>query len=252
MKLIARIGAVATAAAICVALGTPVRASSYVASDEHKVVDMVNATRASKGLQKLAKHEGLRKMARDQADKMEAKGTIFHNLNLGGTISGLGIDWLRVGEIVGMGPNVDLIEQAFLDSPEHYKNIIRPEYNSVGIGVVDGDDGKRYVVQVFANVKGAVAAAAPKPAAPATKPAAPAAPVVAPKAATPAPAAPSAAPAAPAATPKPKTADPNALTGGYVVPVELPLSDLGRYAAAGAEAPQSGFGHLIDILAFWS
>jgi uncharacterized protein YkwD len=238
------ISSLALALALAVGLAHPAAAQVYVPSEETKMIGLVNTVRAAKGLKKLAAHDELRSMARGQADRMEAKGNIFHNIDLGGDITSRGLEWLRVGENVGMGPSLILIHEALLDSPKHYENIVRPEYNSVGIGVVDGDDGRRYVVQVFGNIKGAVAPA-PAPAKPA---------VVAP--ATPKPVV-AVAPAAtaPVATPKPAprpSAEPNALTGGYVNLIELPLSDLGKYTTASAVRSDSGFGRLIDALTFWS
>ncbi len=239
------ISSLVLAVVLAVGVAHPAGAQAYVPGEETAMIGLVNGVRAAKGLQKLVKHDQLRSMARGQADRMEAKGNIFHNLDLGGDITSRGLEWLRVGENVGMGPTLTLIHEALLKSPKHYENIVRPEYNSVGIGVVDGDDGRRYVVQVFGNIKGA-AAPAPAPAKPAPAPAAPKA-VVAPAPVRTA----SPVPAAPKPAPKP-SADPNALTGGYVKPIALPRSDLGKRPAASASASDSGFGHLIDVLSFWS
>jgi hypothetical protein len=253
-QLSLRIGALLLGAASALALATaPVNAQAYVASDETEVREMVNATRVSKGLGKLTKNEGLVEMAREQADRMEAKRDIFHTPNLAADVTSAALDWLRIGENVGVGPNIHSIEEAFLASPGHYANIVRPEYNAIGIGVVDGGDGRRYVVQVFANLKN-VAAQAPAavsklvPAVPKAV-AAPEPTVVAPAPAAPTPA-PVAATAAP--TPGPETADPNALTGGFVNPIELAPSDLGLYPEEAPTSQASGFGRLVDILAFWA
>jgi uncharacterized protein YkwD len=222
-----RVLTAAAAVFVALAIASPVaRAGGFVPTDETKVQNLVNATRSAKGLGKLARNDHLVEMAREQAVRMADRGNIYHNPNLGPDIEASGLDWKKVGENVGMGPNVDLIEDAFLASPHHYENIVDPTYNAVGIGVVDGADGKRYVVQVFANV----AAAAPKPA-PAAPVAQPAVQQQAPQSAAPASAAP-AAPAAPAEvkpaskTPAPErpSADPNAVIGGVVTPLDLRVS----------------------------
>ena len=229
MRSLIRFVVVAISFIVAIGLAHPAGAQSYVPSDETKVHSMVNQTRASKGLKPLARNDKLVTMARQQADRMEAKGNIFHNPNLSGDINATGLNWRRVGENVGMGPNVDLIEKAFLASPGHYENIVRAEYNTMGIGAVKGDDGKMYVVQVFANVAAsapAVAPAAPKPAT--------VAPAVAPASTPTAPAAAAPARVADATkTPAPKPAAPrptndlNALTGGYVTPASFTPSDQG-------------------------
>jgi uncharacterized protein YkwD len=251
MRFTARIAALLIGAIVAVGLAHPAQAQSYVPGDEAKVHDLTNATRTSKGLPKLARNDQLVAMARGQADRMEAKGTIFHNPDLGGEITRRGLDWRRVGENVGMGPNVDLIYAALLDSPKHYENIVRPDYNTLGVGVVDGDDGKRYLVQVFANLAtSAPAPAAVKPAAAAANPA-PAPPAAAPASSAPQPQAPVATAATAPELPEPSV-DPNALTGGYVEPLEVEGSDQGRYLAAAVGGTDSGFDRLVDILAFWS
>jgi hypothetical protein len=209
----------------------PAHAGGYVPSDETRVQNLLNATRTSKGLAALKRNDDLVGTARRQADRMAAKGSIFHNPSLGAEMTSTGVNWQKAGENVGMGPDVDLIEQAFLDSPHHYENIVDPSYDTIGIGVVDGADGRRYVVQVFADLRTAAAApVAPKPAAAAQTTAEPqrqTAAQVAPVSQTPAPPAastqPSAAPAATKTAPKPPSADPNVVIGGVVEPLDLAL-----------------------------
>jgi hypothetical protein len=219
MRNILRTAVSATILAGVLALGTPAFSDAYLPSEESHVLSMVNATRSKKGLGTLKMKSELVKMARGQADKMAAKGDIFHNDSLGADITSYGLDWKRVGENVGMGPNVDLIEEAFLKSPHHYENIVHSTYDHAGIGVVDGKDGKRYVVQVFADLANTSSTAAPiktaaKAASEPKKPvttAPKAAPTVAPEPATPAP--------APVATPRPASRTPNAVLEGVVAHV---------------------------------
>ena len=224
-----RVAASAVAGAIVIlglvgVLGAaPARAGGYVPSDETRVQNLLNATRSSKGLGQLKRNDSLVGMARRQADRMAAKGSIFHNTSLGAEITSTGLNWQKAGENVGMGPNVSLIEQAFLDSPHHYENIVDAKYDTIGIGVVDGADGRRYVVQVFADLKTATAPAvnAAVPAAPAPAAAEPQR-RTAPVAPAPTPSAqPSAAPVQSA--PNPPSAVPNVVIGGVVEPLDLGL-----------------------------
>ena len=92
--------------------GVPAIAQEYKAGDEARVTSLVNGTRSGKGLQGLSTHAGLVNMAREQAVRMLQKGNIFHNPSLGANIQALNVIWKIVGENVGMGPTVDLIEQA--------------------------------------------------------------------------------------------------------------------------------------------
>jgi hypothetical protein len=221
-------GAIVILGLVAVLGAAPARAGGYVSTDETRVQNLLNATRTSKGLSQLKRNDSLVSIARRQADRMAAKGSIYHNPALGAEMTSTGLNWQKAGENVGMGPNVNLIEQAFLDSPHHYENIVDSKYDTIGIGVVDGADGRRYVVQVFAdlNAPAAAAASAPKPAAPATVTAEPqrqtAAAQVAPLSQTPTPAErPVAAPVRTA--PKPPSAVPNVVIGGVVEPLDLGL-----------------------------
>ena len=254
MRLITKVTITAVLGVAALGATVPASARSYVPTDEAKVLSMVNQTRREKGLSALVRNDKLVAMARGQSDRMEDRGNIYHNPRLGAEATERGLDWERVGENVGMGPNVDLIQQAFLDSPHHYENIVHPSYNHVGVGVVKGDDGKMYVTQVFADLKSAPApapAAAPKPAPAVAKPApapaapAPAAPTVAAATAPRPAAAPQAAAPAPApAAPKPSV-DPNAVIGGYVEDGQLPDGNI----LAVSDGP---FERVIDALVFWA
>jgi hypothetical protein len=202
----------------------PARAGGYVPADETHVRNLVNATRSSKGLGQLASNNDLVGMARRQADRMAAKGNIFHNLKLGDEFTASGLDWLKAGENVGMGPDVDIIEDAFLASPHHYENIVDPKYDTVGIGVVDGADGRRYVVQVFADLASGAQPKAPAPRsaepAPTTEAKPQVAAQVAPVSQTPTPTT-EPTPDPVVSAPKPPSADPNVVIGGVVEPLDL-------------------------------
>lgn len=232
-------------------------AGGFVASDEAKVQSMVNATRQSKGLGALVRNDQLVQMAREQTVRQAEKGSIFHNADLSGEITRRGLDWQKVGENVGMGPNVDLIEDAFLASPHHYENIVDPKFNAVGIGVVDGADGRRYVTQVFA----AIASVAPKAAAPAaptieTATVKAAQPVTVQPRATATPSSPPAASAQPRPTDVPTPAvDPNVVVGGVVEPVDLiqPRFDQAKRGDGDLQAVGPGaLARIVDLVTFWS
>lgn len=61
----------------------------------------------------------------------------------------VGRNWKGLGENVGYGPiDVRYMHQRFVDSPLHYKNLVNPEYDAVGIGVVY-DGQVMYITQKF-------------------------------------------------------------------------------------------------------
>ena len=59
--------------------------------------------------------------------------------------------WTAAGENMAFGPSVDSMFKAQMSSSQHYANIAKPDYTSVGIGVVLGPDGKFWTCQVFAG-----------------------------------------------------------------------------------------------------
>lgn len=204
------------AAAVFV-LGAPAHAQDYLRADEDRVHVMVNATRASKGLRPLDRVEGLVELARQQSVRMVEQNKLYHNPSLGADLDALGLDWHWSGENVGVGPEVEVIQQAFLDSQHHYENVVRPNYTAMGVGVVETGKGYIYVTQVFAQL-GAVTQPAPPP------------PTAAPPAATvasPVPTAPPTPRPAPPVTPPPtpQAPDPVAIVGGVVVDGLVPSAE---------------------------
>jgi uncharacterized protein YkwD len=117
--------------------------------------------------------------------------------------------WTRLGENVGTGGAVGVIQTAFINSPHHYENLVQPDYNYVGIGVVDGPNGAIYVTVDFMTLPGgSVSAPAPRVTAPKA---------AAPRATTPAaPRVTTARPASPSPTSPPVTTPP--------VPVPVPVA----------------------------
>jgi hypothetical protein len=112
------------------AVAAPAGASA--AGDASQFLALTNQVRAQKGLPALTVDGSLVSMAQGWSNKMAAAGTISHNPNLSTQAPS---NWQRLGENVGMGPSVGSIQQAFLNSPHHYANIVNGEFRHVGIAV---------------------------------------------------------------------------------------------------------------------
>jgi hypothetical protein len=237
-------------AAGLLAMAAPARAGSFNATEEAHVRNHINKTRAAKGLPALASNADLVKMARGQSTRMDAKGGIFHNPSLGPEALTLGLDWRKLGENVGMGPDIGIIQEAFVNSPHHYENIVDPAFNAVGVGVVVTGTGTRFITHVFAKLNGAVASVPEptlKPVVPTPKPAPVVAPMptIKPQPVPVRPAAPK--PTVRPASPKPVVRGPNAVVGGVIRPVRLDL-ELGERS----EGLTKAFDKVLDVLAFWA
>jgi len=184
------------------AIANPVHAGAADRTVESQFVSAINAIRAAHGAQPLQVYGELTGIARSWSDQMVANGGISHNPDFSNEVQAY---WLKLGENVGVGGDVQSLMNAFVNSPAHYRNIIDPEFNYIGVGVSYDARGRMYTTHDFMRFEGDSAPADPAPApepapAPAPAPAPPQGSAAAP-ASAPAPAAASApteSPAAPA------------------------------------------------------
>lgn len=164
---------------------------NFLVPQEDQMQGLVNDTRASRGLTTLPTNEGLRWMARRQAQAMSAAGNIYHTADLAGAANAQNLDWLNLGENVGIGPSVQAVQEAFLNSPGHLANIVKPSYNAVGVGATADSREALFFTQSFATLNSGGPAPKVAPAVKAAKPPATIAPrpatTVAPQSLTPAP-----------------------------------------------------------------
>ena len=123
--------------------------ASALTSVESCFYSATNHERAARGIKKLALYGDLTSNARRHSQEMANHNTIYHNDNLGNEIGG---NWWALGENVGMGPDCNSVQDAFMASPGHKSNILDKDYNQVGVGVVIKDDTV-YVTVVFAGRK---------------------------------------------------------------------------------------------------
>ncbi|MGH9223543.1 MAG: CAP domain-containing protein [Acidimicrobiales bacterium] len=143
-------------------LAVPARVGAATA-DEAKLISLTNSVRASAGAPPLALDGTLSSISRQWAQVMASNNAISHNPNYRGQIEGAGFNWRGLAENVGMGPTVEHVHQALVNSPSHYTNMVNGSYTRVGIGIVSSG-GYVWVVQNFLNVAGSTPAPAPAPA----------------------------------------------------------------------------------------
>jgi hypothetical protein len=136
-------------AASVVAWPPPARAADP--SAESQFVARINSLRESKGLAPLQVDSELVGVARRWTDQMVGAGHISHNPNLAGDVDE---NWIKLGENVGVGANVDQLMNAFINSPEHYRNLVDPAYGYVGVGVSYDDQGRMYTTHNFMELAG--------------------------------------------------------------------------------------------------
>lgn len=130
------------------------------AAEESCFTSKINGARAAAGRASLAVHSELVTIARRHSKRMADSGTIFHNSNLAKEAPD---GWQSLGENVGMGPTCDAIHKAFMDSASHRANILDPDFNYVGVGVVIASDGTIFVTEVFMEKASQTAQTQPAP-----------------------------------------------------------------------------------------
>lgn len=154
-RLVGGLLAVAVAAATFTGLATATSAAASTGDDESGFVASVNAARRSAGRPTYAVSSDLTSVARRWAQTMASSGSLRHNPNLAGQVSG----WRFVGENVGVGYDVGGLHRAFMASPAHRANVLDSDFTQVGIGVAYGG-GRLWVAEVFRKPTATAAASA--------------------------------------------------------------------------------------------
>ena len=125
-------------------VGTTVDARAADPAAESTFLTLTNQVRASRGLPGLGVHPVLVAKAQAWAAHMAATGCLCHS-NL---TDGVTVGWRKIGENVGVGPNIGAIHNALVASPPHLANMLDPQFHWVGIGVAYGG-GRMWVSEVF-------------------------------------------------------------------------------------------------------
>lgn len=140
-------------------------ASADTGGDEMDFVARINSLRASKGVAPLAVQGDLFDVARAWSARMSANNALAHNPSLG---SQMPAGWTRIAENVGTASDVAGMFDAFVNSPVHYNNMVDPNFESLGVGVVQSASGQLYATMAFmtggssAPASAASASAAPR------------------------------------------------------------------------------------------
>jgi len=104
------------------------RRSTY--SPQAAVKNALNADRTRNGLAGLRTQGDAQAKAQAWANQLARDGRIYHS-----TITdGIHTRWCSLGENVGYGPSVAVIDNAYMHSPHHRANILDRRWNGVGVG----------------------------------------------------------------------------------------------------------------------
>jgi uncharacterized protein YkwD len=121
-------------------------------------VQRINEARTQAGLAPLVVHVVLAGQAHSWSQKLrESSGPrlggdceLSHNTALSTEVR---LSWIKLGENVGCSSgDANMIHNAFMNSPEHRKNIMDPTFDSLGIGIVMSES-TMFVTEVFMQTR---------------------------------------------------------------------------------------------------
>ncbi|HYM70132.1 MAG TPA: CAP domain-containing protein [bacterium] len=122
-----------------VVLGYRAPASTVVPDEEVELLAMMNEIRTARRLPPLLMSAALRTVARDHSRDMALSGYVGHDSPQGQSfltrLSNVVLRGTVVGENVTAALTVEQAHNAFIHSPGHLKNILDPEFRSVGVGI---------------------------------------------------------------------------------------------------------------------
>jgi hypothetical protein len=173
-------------------------AGAATPAQEQEWLGRINELRAGRGLAPLTVDAEQNALAQQRAQTNSNTGALAHTPSLS---AGVSATWLKLGENVGVGPSIDVVFSAFVQSPQHFANLTDPAFTHVGIGVTVDGQGRIWVTHRFLQLG----------AAPAPRPAPAPVPTLAPRPAPPTTPPPSSATTAPPSTPG--DAEPDTGTG---------------------------------------
>ena len=117
-------------------------AGDYAASAHRST----NAKRDNHGIDTLTRNACLKKFARKQARRMARQGRMFHQ-PLKKVQNDCDMGWAGENVAYGFGTGKAVVK-AWIKSPGHRENILRPQFESMGIAAVRRN-GVWWVAQVF-------------------------------------------------------------------------------------------------------
>ncbi len=120
------------------------RAQSYDSSAEQQLFQLLNQDRARAGLPALRWDYRLQQAAREHTARMVAAHQLSHDLpgepTLPKRLAASGLRFDTDGENVAYNSTVEGAHQGLMHSPPHRANLLSPQFNAGGIGIVRAGD----------------------------------------------------------------------------------------------------------------
>jgi uncharacterized protein YkwD len=108
-----------------------------------------------RGLQPLKSDPELTNVARNHSRDMFERGYFSHYTPEGkdpfDRMKAANVQFVAAGENLALGQTLPICHQGLMNSPGHRANILRPNYNRLGIGILDGGIHGLMISQEFRN-----------------------------------------------------------------------------------------------------
>jgi uncharacterized protein YkwD len=129
-------------------------AGANVSDPATALAHMVDALRAEQKLKLLARDPRLDAVALEHARKMKDARTVAHDVGDGGPADRLqnaNVPASVAGENVARAASAIAAHRMLWASPSHRANLVRADFDRLGVGVVPEGDGTYWVVELFAR-----------------------------------------------------------------------------------------------------
>jgi uncharacterized protein YkwD len=124
-------------------------------ASEKEMFELINEERETVGLNKLSLGPEIVLVARAHATDMWERKYFGHispeGNDAGDRLTKVEIQYDYAGENLALAPTVSTAHVGLMNSEGHKENILEPEYNKVGVGVIDNGIYGKMFVQVFTN-----------------------------------------------------------------------------------------------------
>ena len=125
----------------------PGTGSALASTDRHTMLTLTNESRARHDRAALKFDRQLSSYAQRHSRQMARRGKLVHTRDMADKLKG--IRWHTWGENIGESPTtLEELQQAFMDSKLHRKNILNRAFHHVAIGVVQVK-GTYWVTVIF-------------------------------------------------------------------------------------------------------
>jgi uncharacterized protein YkwD len=123
-------------------------ASGQELGPRRTMLALTNQDRARHARDELSFEARLARYAKHHSAAMARRGYIFHSSEKQLQDALSGYDWSLGGENVGVGGSLEGLEEAFMGSETHRKNILRRVYRHAAVGIVRAD-GHIWITVIF-------------------------------------------------------------------------------------------------------